>query len=144
MNTDPTNIGPLGESAVNRKLTSFLSPYHLFLRLNFQMYNQGPLFSSGRRKQEMVTMHKQSLKLGCEKPALPAVETNHLRIALHLPRCTPSSIIPLSTASTAEPNKKSGKKCWETIAHAHIGTDHRVMSHVGVFEKLLSVDTYTG
>jgi ribonuclease HI len=36
------------------------------------------------------------------------------------------------------------KKCWEMIAHAHIDTDHRVMSHDGVLEKLLSVDTYTG
>jgi hypothetical protein len=30
------------------------------------------------------------------------------------------------------------------IAHAHIDADHRVMSHDGVSEKLLSVDTYTG
>jgi hypothetical protein len=32
--------------------------------------------------------------------------------------------------------------CWEMLAHAHIDTDHRVMSHDGMFEKLLSVDTY--
>jgi hypothetical protein len=30
------------------------------------------------------------------------------------------------------------------IAHAHIEADHRVMPHDELFEKLLSVDTYTG
>jgi hypothetical protein len=32
--------------------------------------------------------------------------------------------------------------CWEMLAHAHIDADHRVMPHDGMFEKLLSVDTY--
>jgi hypothetical protein len=40
--------------------------------------------------------------------------------------------------------ESKAKKCWEMIAHAHIDADHRVMSHDGLFEKLLSVDTYTG
>jgi hypothetical protein len=51
----------------------------------------------------------------------------------------------LLCCATSLRSKRGSRQCfcWEMIAHAHIDSNHRVMSHDELFEKLLSVDMYT-